>query len=543
MDVLPARASTPGFGAWCCAAALAWGGLLRRLAALLVAWARRLLQPGSAPGAGAHALREAGKRAFRERRHADAVAAFTRALAAGAALPAAERAVLLSNRSAAHAARGAFREAAADADAALSADASFHKAHLRRASALHGQAVTEGAGNAAAHLAAAAAALAAAADAARAAGATEEHAAYAQRSELAQLRVEAHALRAEVHDAARARAQRQLALADRVGDNLAAAEAAACLAVQVSSNSAPALERLAAVRAHADACAARLAAAARDAPWVSASAHARTLQAACQHWLGAALSMCRRHADAAHALSAAAALLEAPGVPAASAPLRMHLAGTLSQLAMDLFAARALPEAAAALARLDALDADAHPWRRNPGTVLQLAAMRSNLAMARGDVPAALAALRAALAATDAAAARGAQPPAQAALWAETQRVCLSGLSNLSETRPSAGAGAAEAAACRRRLFQEVLRKEPPDACAICLAAIAPLEVSAASEALTVLTGCCHVFHDRCAKRWLGASPSGGCPTCRGVVLHWRPADVVRAGGGSSGPRAPPGSD
>ena len=498
---------------WRAACALAWY-VLACVLAHVVAWALRQLAPGAGGAVAAQSLPYGDDRESREQFVGEAmVAACTHTLAAGEALTAAKRSVVLCKRSWAKAhALGAFRDALADADAALAADSRSHHAHSRRASALLALAVTEG-GSTGAHLADAAAALLAAA--ALAVDDAAMRAEYEQRAELAQLRAEAHALRLTEQVLARdvPRMQRQLALAEHLRDCIAAAEAATCLAALATSSGAPAPTRLADVRSYVTKCEAQLQDAARNAPRLADGAHARTLKVACYHWLGVAQVMCH-DASAVGLLREATALLQTPGVPAASAPLLVFAEDTLCEFGQLLCATNELLEAEAVIAKLDALE-DASSWRRSPDFVCRIAGIRGAIALARDDVPASIAALRGALAVADE---DTALVPERAARWAELRRTCLGNGCNLMDQQPAEGAGAAEAAAFRRSLFVDVLQKEPPDVCAICLADIAPLEPSPAEDALNVL-GCWHVFHARCVHRWLQATPDGGCPTCRGVVL------------------------
>ena len=483
----------------------AWWLLDTRRASDLLAMADDVAASAAVLSA-AEALRAEGNRAMNEKRYSDAIARYTHALAAGAALSPTLCATLLSNRSAAHAALGAFRDALRDADDALAADANFLKVHLRRANALLSLAVTECDGRL---LDDACKTLMDAADAAGAAGDAPKQQEFKRRSKLVWMRLQRLTIKMSA-DSAVCLAEEQLKLSKQLGDRIAAAEAAAILALYAEKGDAPETDRLVAVRSHASDCMAQLEAAARDTPVLAAGTHAKTLEAVCKMRLGMALLACREP-GAVDLLSTAAALVETPGVPAASSPVTLGRPVVYSYLCEALCEAGAPQAAEAVLAKLEALDAVAWP---DPMPVLRRALCRSNIADAREDAPAVrLGAMRAIVVACEEL--LQGQPHVQ-----EQVITTLSNMSNLLDAYPSVGGGAAEAAAIRRRLYG-LLHKEPSSECSICLEPISPFEASLDGDGLTTLR-CWHVFHTRCVDTWLTSIPGRGCPTCRDFDVSGR---------------------
>jgi hypothetical protein len=229
----------------------------------------------------AQRCREEGNAAFQAHRYEEALEAYTRGIAL-----ADDDAPLRSNRSAAHAATGDWAAALADADAAAALAPRWPKAHVRRGIALQGLATSEPL-----LLQDACAAFRAASEAAAAEGDAEAAAAHAKRSELARLRLFAHVRDDNDNDADAAKnLNAQLALADKLGDAAAAAEAAACMAEDLLST--PSLNARELLRL-SQLCLARLRAYAASSPAanVAASLHYKTLSGLAHHTAGVAQLM------------------------------------------------------------------------------------------------------------------------------------------------------------------------------------------------------------------------------------------------------------
>jgi hypothetical protein len=551
------------------------------------------------PAVAAARAREEGNAAFKAGDFGAAAAAYTRGVKALRGPPPAGgddcdalSFTLRCNRSAAHAARGAYRAALADANAAVALapqDGGF-KAHLRRGAAL----------NALGRCAAAfqrAAALAPAG--------SPDAAACAQRAELARLREEGASERDEDVQAPGAAAAREarlrriidLAEAPSVRDALASAEARTCLAMEAMA-AAPrdaralldaargalsALRRVplasherdtrgAAVHdtllswAHAAGLALALlgeegagavahlrmavAAAERvtqavpaaleqttaskriaaDDADAAAAADAATAHAALEQRLASDEAAAPpAEASASAAAAAAADDKDAPNMPP-RLPGQMRLGHHLLMLAQVLLNAREFDEAAAVLQRVEALPAEDSA----ASAATSVCVIRGNMEMLRGDMGAAIAAFRAAVAADDAHAAAVAaqgEEEEEEGVSVDAPWATLVSLANLLDERHGThhAADAAEAAACRGRAA-DAAGVALPAACALCGGAIDARAPTPPSGGALHMLPCCHVFHAVCLLEQRvrmyrlraqdgTAPPPGACPTCKSAQL------------------------